>query len=88
MKKRMQAPTQRGAVMRKHAPRILELAEAALVAVQALMAAEDAAKAELGQQQRHGLFGSDDTSLDDAETAVACARHCAEQVLNLIKEEG
>jgi hypothetical protein len=83
----MQALTQREAVMRKHAPRILELAEAALVAVQALMAAEDAAKAELGQQ-RHGLFGSDDTSLDDAETAVACARHCAEQVLNLIKEEG
>jgi len=73
----------REAVMQKHAPRILTLAETALVAVQALMAAEEAAKAELGQS-RHGLFGSDETSLDDAETAVACARHCALQVLGLM----
>lgn len=73
-------PSERERVMQAHAPLILDLAEAALVAVQALIAAEEAAKAELGEQ--YGLFGSDETSLEDAEVAVSCARHCALQTLS------
>ncbi len=65
--------------MAKYATQIADLAEKALVAVQALVAVEDCAKAELNED--YGLFGSDETSLGDAEVAISLARYSAEEVL-------
>ena len=66
--------------MLKHAPTILDLAEKALVAVQALMAAESAAKEEI--QEKYTLFSSDESTLEDAEEAICIARFSAQEVLN------
>ena len=69
---------ERERVMAKYADQIADLAEKALVALQALVAVEDCAKAELNED--YGLFGSDETSLGDAEVAILLARYSAEDV--------
>ena len=69
----------RTAVIQKHAPNINELAETALVAVQELMAAELAARNELGEGD--GPFSSDEITLEEAEHAISIARFSAADAL-------
>ena len=63
----------------KHAPKIAELAEKALVALQELIAAESVAKHEIDEQ--YSLFCSDENTLEDAELAIVNAKHTAESAL-------
>ena len=77
--------SRREGVVLKHAPKIAELAEKALVAIQELMAAESAAKEEINEQ--FALFTSDDNTLEDAELAISTARFTAENALKKRRTE-
>ena len=69
----------RESVILKYAPRILDLAQKALVAVQELAAAESSAKAEIDTEST--LFCSEEYTLDDAELAISNARYSAVEAL-------
>ena len=77
----------RKAVIHKHAPRIHELAQKALIAVQELMAAESVVRNELGQEEDdggNGPFSSDDTTLEQAEHAISVARFSAAEAISMV----
>ena len=79
----------RKAVIHKHAPRIHELAQKALIAVQELMAAESVVRNELGQEEDdggNGPFSGDDTTLEQAEHAISVARFSAAEAIMMIKK--
>ena len=68
---------ERDAVLAKHAPQMVDLADAALRAVRALMAADRAALAEVAvgaTREWEPLFGDEECSLEDAERALVRLR--------------
>ena len=66
---------ERDAVLAKHAPQMVDLADAALRAVRALMAADRAANAEVAcAREWEPLFGDEECSLEDAERALVRLR--------------
>ena len=69
----------------KHAPLMLRLADTALEALRALMAAERVAKAEMTDD--NALFGDDECSIEDAERALVIIRSTAFDAIRDQKEE-
>ncbi len=71
--------------MTKQAPRMLELAEKALEAVQEMMVLETQVKEILGDDST--AFSDDENrTLEDAEMAISVARHVAESYVKRIKK--
>jgi hypothetical protein len=66
---------ERTVVIVKHASVMLPLADAALAAVRALMAAERVAKVEAAED--YALYGDDECSIEDAERALVIIRTTA-----------
>ena len=73
------------AEMTEQAPKMLELAERALEAVQAMMALEAEMKEKNGD--RCTVFSRDDgNTLEDAENAICNARYHAEEIMQCAKK--